>query len=239
MRALTPRSPSQWQLLAPGTRRRWKAAHRTWRSAEAAYVRGEHLTARQRGHGTGARTVTPRDLGQLRPSQRAARRRSLEAIDKMRPPEGLSLKQAASQAHTTPDAVLRYGGPTLHKDAGRWRAKPSDRLVRRQLTTIIEPGTGRQVEAVVETASSKQASEIGRQNSDVGAWLSARTSPPAKRAARARLEGRHGKQAGRRAFLPDGGVVDYPRFYGDPYGLIELSEEIDLGDLDYGSDQVA
>jgi hypothetical protein len=234
MAGLTPRPESRWQGLAPGTKRSWRAAFGGWPAAEAAYLQGEHLTAGQRRHGTRPRRVTAANLSELPRSERETRRRSLDAVGRVR--NGVPLERAAREAGTTPDAVRRYAGPALEKQGGRWAAKPIDRLARRQVTTIIDPATGRWVEAVVETSSSLQSSEIALHNSDIGAWLSARTSPAVKRKAKARIERRHGKRAGRRAFLPDGTVVDHPRFFGEPDGVIELSEEIDLGDLDYGSD---
>jgi hypothetical protein len=106
-------------------------------------------------------------------------------------------------------------------------AKPSDRLLRRQLTTIVGPG-GEPTEALVETHSSRQASEIGSHNADRSIFLSASASPVAKREARARLLRRHGKSAGRSATLDDGTVIDDPTFYGDPEGLQHLAVETDL-----------
>lgn len=48
MAPLTPRSREAWDNLAASTRRRWRTAFRE--DAEAAYIRGEHLTRAQRGH---------------------------------------------------------------------------------------------------------------------------------------------------------------------------------------------
>lgn len=47
--ALTPRPPGAWDALAASTRRRWRTAYGA--DAQAAYERGAHLTAAQRGHG--------------------------------------------------------------------------------------------------------------------------------------------------------------------------------------------
>jgi hypothetical protein len=131
--------------------------------------------------------------------------------------------------------VHRYAGSALERQGSRWVAKPNDRLLRRQFTNIIglndEP-----VEALVETRSFRQSSEIGQHNSDFSVFGSASTSPAAKREARARLAKRHGKHAGLRAELPDGTVIANPRFYGEPDGLQHLAVETDLSDLDYGSD---
>jgi hypothetical protein len=149
--------------------------------------------------------------------------------------DGVSLTRGARDARTTPDAVRRYAGSALDRRGSRWVAKPSDRLLRRQLTTIVGPG-GEPSEALVETHSSRQASEIGSHNADRSIFLSASASPVAKREARARLLRRHGKSAGRSATLDDDSVVNEPKFYGDPDGLQHLAAETDLSDLDYGSD---
>jgi hypothetical protein len=149
--------------------------------------------------------------------------------------DGVSLTRGARDARTTPDAVRRYAGSALDRRGSRWVAKPSDRLLRRQFTTIVGPGGGPE-EALVETRSSRQASEIGRHNADASIFFSASASPVAKREARARLVRRHGKRAGLRAVLSDGTIVTNPMFYGDPDGMEHLAAETDLSDLDYGSD---
>jgi hypothetical protein len=149
--------------------------------------------------------------------------------------DGVSLTRAARDARTTPDAVRRYAGSALERKGSRWVAKPGDRLLRRQFTTIVGPD-GRPVEALVETRSFHRASEIGKHNSDISTFLSASASPVAKREARARLLLRHGESAGRSATLDDGTVANDPKFYGDPDGLQHLAVETDLSDLDYGSD---
>ena len=41
--------------------------------------------------------------------------------------DGLSLAEAAREAHTTPETVRRYFPRTLVRDAGRWRAAGADR----------------------------------------------------------------------------------------------------------------
>ncbi len=185
-------------------------------------------------HETGPRRVTRKTASNRTYAQIAARNRALDAVAKMRR-NGMSLTRAAREARSTPDAVRRYAGNALEQQGSRWVAKPNDRLLRRQLTTIIGIH-GEPVEALVETRSSRQSSEIGQHNSDRSAFVSASTSPAAKREARARLVLRHGKRAGLRAELPDGTVIDNPRFYGEPEGLQHLAVETDLSDLDYGSD---
>jgi hypothetical protein len=149
--------------------------------------------------------------------------------------DGRSLTRAAREARTTGDAVRRYAGSALKREGSRWVAEPNDQLLRRQFTKAIGPG-GEPVEALVETRSFRQSSEIGKHNSDFSVFGNASTSPAAKREARVRLAKRHGKRAGLRAELYDGTVIDNSRFYGDPDGLQHLAVEMDLSDLDYGSD---
>ncbi|MGA2805878.1 MAG: hypothetical protein ABSF89_16065 [Acidimicrobiales bacterium] len=186
------------------------------------------------GHGTRSRRVTTTTAGDRRFAEVAARNRALDAVSRMRR-DGVSLTRGARDARTTPDAVRRYAGSALDRRGSRWVAKPSDRLLRRQFTTIVGPGGGPE-EALVETRSSRQASEIGRHNADASIFFSASASPVAKREARARLVRRHGKRAGLRAVLSDGTIVTNPMFYGDPDGMEHLAAETDLSDLDYGSD---
>lgn len=70
------------------------------------------------------------DVAGLRPDERKARGRALDALSKMRS-DGLSLQAAAKASGTTVNAVKRHAGPALEKTStGRVRAKPSDRLTR-------------------------------------------------------------------------------------------------------------
>jgi hypothetical protein len=146
----------------------------------------------------------------------------------------MSLKAAARRAGTTQETVLRYVGAAYEKRGSRWRAKPSDTLTRRQWTVIIGPDD-RPVAGLVETRSSRQASVIGEHTSDVGIVVSVRSAPMARATAAARLEARHGRRAGPRAFLNDGSQVTDPCFFGLPPELVDAYDEIGLGDLDYGS----
>jgi hypothetical protein len=67
----------------------------------------------------------------LRPAEREASRRALDAVSRMRT-EGLSLKQAAAKSGTTVAAVKRYAAPALEKTpSGRYKATAYDRLYRR------------------------------------------------------------------------------------------------------------
>lgn len=70
------------------------------------------------------------DAARLRPSEREARGRALDALSKMRK-DGLSLGKAAKASGTTVNAVKRHAGSALERTGGgRFRAKTSDRLVR-------------------------------------------------------------------------------------------------------------
>jgi len=148
--------------------------------------------------------------------------------------DDLSLKAAGKEAGTDPRTVLKYAPSAFEKQGSRWRVKPSDRITRRQWTAIIGP-TGTPTAGLVETRSSKMASEIGRHSADLSAVLSVRTAPDVRAEAVARLESRHRVRAGIRAYLADGTVVANPKFFGHVASLVDAYDEIGLGDLDYGS----
>jgi hypothetical protein len=70
------------------------------------------------------------DLIALRPAEREARRRSLEALRIMRR-ERRSLSRAAREAGTTPKTVRRYTDGALQSSSGgRFKARRADRLLR-------------------------------------------------------------------------------------------------------------
>ncbi len=70
------------------------------------------------------------DMVALRPSEREARRRSLEAVRIMRR-DGGSLSRAAREAGTTPRTVRRYADGALERSpGGRFKARRGDRLLR-------------------------------------------------------------------------------------------------------------
>lgn len=93
--------------------------------------------ARQKGYGSLSeqqRAAKPvhraRDLDRLRPAEREARGRALDAVRLMRR-DGLPLEQASRATGTTPNAVRRHAGTALVKGrGGRYEAKPYDRLSR-------------------------------------------------------------------------------------------------------------
>jgi len=116
------------------------------------------------GHGTKPCRVTATTADDRRFAEVAARNGVLDAVSRMRR-DGVSLTSAARDAGTTPDAVRRYAGSALERRSSRWVAKPNDRLLRWQFTTIIGPG-GEPTEALVETHSFRQSSEIGSDRLD-------------------------------------------------------------------------
>ena len=174
---------------------------------------------------TGIDTFTARELD--------TRDRALHAVAIARR-DGVSLKAAAREAGTDPRTVLRYAPSAFEKQGSRWRVKSSDRITRRQWTVVIGP-TGAPTAGLVETKSSRMASEIGRHGADLSAVRSVRTAPDVRAEAVARLEARHGTRAGIRAFLNDDSVIANPQFFGRVPELVDAYDEIGLGDLDYGS----
>ncbi|MDP9366682.1 MAG: hypothetical protein M3Q03_00155 [Chloroflexota bacterium] len=108
---------------------------------------------------------TAGDVARLSPAEQAARRRALDALSRMRN-DGLSLSHAAREAGTTVAAVQRHAGSALAKTArGRYRAKPSDRLVRSL------PVPTRNGPITLEIRDSRAASLLGRYWSAVGRYL--------------------------------------------------------------------
>jgi len=95
------------------------------------------------------------DVAGLRPAEREARGRALEALSKMRS-DGLSLQAAARASGTTVNAVKRHAGPALERTSGgRYRAKRSDRLIR---TIPLPTETGI---IGLDVRDSRSASRIG------------------------------------------------------------------------------
>lgn len=95
------------------------------------------------------------DLSKLRPAEREARGRALEALSKMRA-DGLSLQAAAKASGTTVNAIKRHAGSALERtESGRIRAKNSDRLVR---TLPFPTETGM---IGLDVKDSRSASRIG------------------------------------------------------------------------------
>jgi hypothetical protein len=93
-------------------------------------------------------------FARLRPAERDASRRALDAISKMRT-EGLSLTQAAAKSGTTVGAVKKYAAPALEKTpGGRYQATAFDRLYRRM--EFLTPNG----KVALEVRDSRSASRI-------------------------------------------------------------------------------
>ena len=93
-------------------------------------------------------------VSQLDPKARRKRDDALDALHLMRSRK-LSLAQAAREIHASPRTVVKYVGTALTKTAaGRYRAKPSDRLLRSLRFLTPE----RQIE--VDVRGSRLASRI-------------------------------------------------------------------------------
>jgi len=117
----------------------------------------------QRAAAKPARSVAA--LAAMRPSEREAARRALDALTRMRG-EGVSLTQAASRSGTTVAAVKRYAGPALEKQpGGRFTAKPFDRLSARLL--FLTP-TGR---VPLDVKDSRSRSKIASHQAAVDRYL--------------------------------------------------------------------
>ncbi len=90
------------------------------------------------------RPITTRAADErLRPAERQTRERALQALTYLR--RGQSLRQAAREAQTTVQAVLRYAGSALTRGPrGRYVPRPIERLYRplRLITTqgVVEVG---------------------------------------------------------------------------------------------------
>jgi len=95
-----------------------------------ALARAKGFTSWSQQQQQGRKVRSAAETAKLRPSEREARGRALDALSKMRA-DGLSLQAAAKASGTTVNAVKRHAGSALERtDTGRVRAKKSDRLVR-------------------------------------------------------------------------------------------------------------
>lgn len=102
-------------------------SERQYRNALARAKGYDSWSAQQRSRRTAGSVEA---ISQLRPSERQARDRALEALQLMRR-DGLSLTRAAKQVGTTPNAVRRHAGRALKQtSSGGYRAKAYDRMVR-------------------------------------------------------------------------------------------------------------
>jgi hypothetical protein len=100
----------------------------------------------------------------LRPSERAAYDKAGSVLTLMR--TGQHLEPAAKSVGTTPASVRRYAGEWLQRDlSGRYRAAPTDGLIRR-LNLVTASG----IEQVTVT-DSRTASRVAAYDSALGRWL--------------------------------------------------------------------
>jgi hypothetical protein len=109
--------------------------------------------------------ATRRVVGTMRPSEKQARARALDALALMRNRD-LSLSAAAREAHTTPNTIMRWTGTELaEKRGGRRIVTKADRLYR----TMRVVSTGGTVE--VEVRGSRQARRIAQHMNAVKQFL--------------------------------------------------------------------
>lgn len=107
---------------------------------------------------------TPVAAKRLTPVEREARQDALHALSLLR--QGKSLSRAAKEAHTTPNAVQRYAGSALIKDAsGRYVAKSRDKLYR-PLRFLTPNGS-----VTLDVRDSRTASTIGHYNNAVREYV--------------------------------------------------------------------
>jgi hypothetical protein len=128
-----------------------------------------------------AKKVTPKSFETLRPSQKQARARALDALSKVR--HGETLTRAAREAGTTPNTVARYAGEQLHHERGRTVASRSDRLFR--VMNVVT------TEGVVEVPlrSSRQASIVGEHANAIKKFLLTGDAEPLRKFAGVRVGG--------------------------------------------------
>jgi hypothetical protein len=107
--------------------------------------------------------VTPKSFGELRPSQKQARARALDALSKVR--HGATLTRAAKEAGTTLNTVAKYAGENLHHERGRVVASKADRLFR-VMNVITSEGVQE-----VPLHSSRQASLVAEHANAVKKFL--------------------------------------------------------------------
>lgn len=99
----------------------------------------------------------------LRPAERAARKRALDAVARMRSAK-VPLRVAATAAGTTPATVLRYAPSALTRQGRGYTVAPTDRLYRRM---AVLTANGR---AEVDVHSSGQARRVAAHWNAVDAY---------------------------------------------------------------------
>ena len=78
-----------------------------------------------------------REYDAMSPREREARHRAFDAIHEMRR-SGVSLREAARRAGTTPRSVHRYAGDLLVRNGSRYGALPSDRSYQRMAVLSVD-----------------------------------------------------------------------------------------------------
>jgi hypothetical protein len=129
-----------------------------------------------------AKTVTPKGFAELRPSQKQARARALDALSKVR--HGATLTRAAKEAGTTPNTVAKYTGAQLHHKGGRVVATKTDRLYR-VMNVVTTDGVQE-----VALRSSRQASLVGEHANAVKKFLLTGDDEPLRKFAGVKVAGR-------------------------------------------------
>lgn len=168
---------------------------RPWTPGSGAYA-GETFTserayrnalARSKGFASwhaqqrATRKVTPKSFGELRPSEKQARARALDALSKMR--HGATLTRAAKEAGTTPNTVVRYSGEQLRRERGRMVADKSDRLFR-VMNVVTTEGVQE-----LPLRSSRQASLVGEHANAVKKFLLTSDDEPLRKFAGVKVAG--------------------------------------------------
>ena len=128
-----------------------------------------------------AKRVTPKDFAKLRPSQKQARARALDALSKVR--HGSTLTRAAKEAGTTPNTVVKYTGAHLHRDGGRVVASKSDRDFR-PMNVLTTEGV-----LYLAVPSSRQASTVSDHANAVKKFILTGDDEPLRKFAAVKVAG--------------------------------------------------
>jgi hypothetical protein len=104
------------------------------------------------------------ELQRLRPAARQARERAFKALAEARR-SGEPVAKVARIYRVSMSSVQRYVAPALEKRAGRWHAKPQDRLYR-QITTLTTEGV-----KTLDTYNSRTAQLLARYHNAVRQFL--------------------------------------------------------------------
>jgi len=144
------------------TRRRDHAAEQRRRN-ELARARGFWSRAEERR--SPRRIRNKGDLGSLPPEAAEQRRRSLQAVSLMREDPELTLRDAAAQVGTTPEAVTWHANEAFQRNGNNWSTAPGDRLYRAMYVYSNGEKVG------VDVRGSRKASELARYHVAVRRYL--------------------------------------------------------------------